>query len=167
MQKRERLVHGTYDASVDLLMSAVEIDLSTGCYLWTRGTTPHGYGRVCIKRKDYFAHRLMYELSNGLQPKSLQTKQFVCHKCDTPRCINPAHLFLGTQDDNLKDMAAKGRACKGEDKHNAKLNSNAVLNIRLSNKSSRTLAQEYGVSAKLIRNVRNNLIWRHVNATRS
>lgn len=87
-------------------------DRSTGCWLWTGGrqtpspTSPSGYGKVQVNGRRVFAHRRAYELACGPIPVGLQ----VLHRCDTPLCIRPAHLFLGTQADNMADMAAKGRA---------------------------------------------------------
>jgi hypothetical protein len=84
---------------------------NTGCWLWIGTTHPiGGYGRI-KKRIDknkwvqYEAHRVSYELFKGIIPKYLM----VCHKCDTPSCVNPNHLFLGTAKDNMQDMVSKGR----------------------------------------------------------
>jgi hypothetical protein len=84
--------------------------LGTKCWIWTANTSC-GYGRFRIgsavdgTRRKAFAHRLSYELANGAIPPGL----FVCHRCDTPACVNPAHLFVGTQQMNMSDCAAKGR----------------------------------------------------------
>ena len=72
----------------------------------------HGYGVFCLKRggkwRSHRAHRLSYQHYNGEMGKL-----FVCHSCDNPSCVNPAHLFLGTQKDNLADASRKGRIYKG------------------------------------------------------
>jgi hypothetical protein len=80
---------------------------STGCVLWTGFICPQGYARASWKGKEgVLVHRIAYEQVNGPFDPSLK----VCHRCDTPHCMNPGHLFLGTQKDNMRDMFAKGRA---------------------------------------------------------
>lgn len=82
-------------------------DPTTGCVLWTGFRCPLGYARTHWKGKGgVLVHRVAYEQVHGPFDPSLT----VCHRCDTPHCVNPAHLFLGTQKDNLRDMFAKGRA---------------------------------------------------------
>jgi hypothetical protein len=82
-------------------------DEQTGCVLWTGFVCPQDYARTWWNGRDgVLVHRIAYEQAYGPFDPSLK----VCHTCDTPRCSNPAHLFLGTQADNLRDMFAKGRA---------------------------------------------------------
>lgn len=78
---------------------------ANGCWLWAGKTDVHGYGLLAHDGKIVRAHRVAYSLMVGDIPAGL----YVCHKCDVPRCINPAHLFVGTQSDNIRDCAAKGR----------------------------------------------------------
>lgn len=76
------------------------------CWLWTSERFPTGYGRFKVGRRTwYIASRVAWLLAKGEQPDGL-----VCHRCDKPLCVNPAHLFLGTPNDNVQDMIAKGRA---------------------------------------------------------
>lgn len=84
-----------------------QFDPSTGCVLWKGFVCRFGYARTHWKGQDgVLVHRIAYEQFYGPFDPSLK----VCHTCDTPRCSNPPHLFLGTQKDNLRDMWAKGRA---------------------------------------------------------
>lgn len=87
---------------VVLLAEFVAVDHG-GCWLW-QGAKRNGYGRIRRGRGFVAAHRLVYEVVNGRVAKGL-----VCHRCDVPACVNPAHLFLGTAKDNTQDMVAKGR----------------------------------------------------------
>lgn len=87
------------------LLEKVHIDESRGCWEWTGYRNTLGYGRVRIEGKKELAHRVSYALFVGPITDSL----LVCHHCDNPSCINPSHLFLGTNSDNFRDMSAKGR----------------------------------------------------------
>jgi hypothetical protein len=76
------------------------------CWEWNKTTTIWGYGQAWYHGKRYAAHRLAFLLANGHLPDNMN----VCHSCDNRLCINPAHLFLGTHIDNMKDMKEKKRA---------------------------------------------------------
>jgi hypothetical protein len=78
------------------------------CWLWIASTAGKGYGQIRIPctRKNAYSHRVAYELAHGPLPE----KHFACHRCDTPRCCNPKHLFAGTSKENQQDMAAKKRS---------------------------------------------------------
>ena len=81
-----------------------KVDKTGECWLWT-GANVGGYGHINIGGRMVRSHRLSYEWANGPIPKGL----VVCHRCDTPACVNPAHLFAGSQRDNHKDCYVKGR----------------------------------------------------------
>lgn len=142
-----------------------------GCWLWTRTCNPQGYGTFTVKDKTVPAHRAAYAVFKG-EPGDLH----VCHRCDTPACINPDHLFLGTAKDNMADKARKGRSAKG-DTHGSKtrpervrrgathgmaiLTEPDVVAIRVSELSDEALAASYGVSVSAIEYARLRG-WRHV-----
>ena len=134
------------------------------CWPWT-GRTTGGYGKFMAscsggRSVDVLAHRFGYELASGPIPDGL----LVCHRCDNPPCQNPRHLFLGTISDNNADMAAKGRAPRGERRWNARLTVAAVRDIRArsSTVAQVDLAAEYGVSRAAIYRVVSRQTWRHV-----
>jgi hypothetical protein len=83
-----------------------------GCWLWKGLKFVDGYARL----RDRRAHRVFYERNIGPIPKGM----IVCHNCDVPHCVNPAHLFLGTPKTNLEDMVKKGRALTGKKNHFSK-----------------------------------------------
>ena len=140
------------------------------CWLWLGAHNPLGYGRIGMKHKSYLTHRLSYELSYGPIPDGL----FVCHHCDTPACVKPDHLFLGTHWDNIQDMMHKHRyltprrlkgIVKGVKNGAAKLTDSDVLSIRndfLPRKVTlRNLAIRYNVSIGTISNIVDRRSWKH------
>lgn len=87
------------------LQSGSKIDPNTGCWLWQKKPQSSGYGTIMINYKWWLVHRLSYSLLVG----PLLEGQLVLHKCDVRMCINPDHLFVGTQKHNLEDMYKKKR----------------------------------------------------------
>ena len=87
-----------------------KVEKTETCWIWTGGVNKPGvrggeHGIVCIHNRHVFAHRFSYELHNGPIPEGL----FVLHHCDVPRCVNPAHLYVGTQQDNMNDAKRRNR----------------------------------------------------------
>jgi hypothetical protein len=141
-----------------------KVDRVNDCWVWTAYRKPEGYGQFTVRKGDFRgAHVVSYALANGpIRPGSV-----VCHRCDNPPCVNPDHLFLGTQVENTLDMVSKGRArhTRGTDRANARLNDDAVRHIRSVARYRgliRDLAEEFGVSTTTIRAVREQRRWRHV-----
>lgn len=83
---------------------------STGCWEWQGWAVPKGYGGINYQGKKIYVHRLAWILKRGTIPKGLH----VLHHCDNPPCVNPDHLFLGTNDDNIRDCIVKGRQRGGD-----------------------------------------------------
>lgn len=131
------------------------------CWRWTGATSGQGYGYIRIARRCVFAHRTSWALSVGLTHFGLG----VLHTCDNPPCVNPAHLFLGTNTDNMRDKTAKGRQAAGSRHGCAKLSEFDVAEIRRLDSSRaiarRDLAARYGVTKEAISYIV-RCGWRHV-----
>jgi hypothetical protein len=119
------------------------------CWEWQGARRPFGYGRFGIAGKNVEAHRVSWQLANGPVRPGIK----ILHTCDNPSCVNPGHLFPGTQQDNIADMNAKGRARSGsgpdERAPNAVVTPQIVAEIRAAwgNRPTQAqLAERYGIS---------------------
>lgn len=140
-----------------------KVDKQGDCWVWTGARSSGRYGSLAADGKNWRAHRLSYEIHNGPIPDGL----YVCHSCDNPPCVNPEHLFLGTQRDNMGDMVQKGRlvAPSGETHGMSRLNTSKVLAIRKARSAGQTLqsiASEHGVGISTIHSVVKRETWKHV-----
>ncbi len=143
-----------------------------GCWEWT-STTHNGYGQFesggismpALKSKKRGAHQVSYEAYHGAIPKGLVVR----HTCDNPLCINPDHLILGTQADNVSDREARGRRkdINGEQIGTAKLTSDDILKIRSSSEPLSVLAERYGVHKSNISLIRSGKSWKHLSLVES
>lgn len=146
-------------ATTDAARFWAKVDRSDGCWEW-RGHTCLGYGHFKTDGLDRKAHRVSFEFHHGTIPDGLK----VLHRCDNTRCVNPAHLFLGTQADNIRDMVTKGRqrGAVGARNHRAKLTDVDVVAIRQSTERTIDVARRLCVSRGLVSMIRTRAIWRHV-----
>jgi hypothetical protein len=135
---------------------------NTGCWFWMGAVNTYGYPHSYMGGKCYMMHRVSYEAHKGPIPKGL----LACHHCDTPLCINPDHIFIGTEADNSADCARKGRASRGEKHPFAKLNEAKVREMRAIHAAGGTqitqLARMFGVSRPVAQKVCQGKLWRHV-----
>lgn len=133
------------------------------CWEWIGYRKPDGYGRVCWGGRNRQAHSVAYELTKGPIPKG----HGVLHTYDNPPCCNPSHLFVGTQQDNVRDMINKGRGKKarGESSGKSKLNNKKVRAIKkLLSKGmyQYLIGEKFGVSQSAIASINRGATWRHV-----
>jgi hypothetical protein len=138
----------------------------SGCWLWTASCGQYGYGQFSLKNSPRFSHRVAWELYKGEIPEGM----CVLHKCDTPACVNPNHLFLGTRRDNNADMCAKGRFRgywpSGEKHGNARLSLEQVTAILADKRLQKTIAVSYGMSQSQISNIKRRQHWKSVEQSR-
>lgn len=132
-----------------------------GCWIWTGGWKANGYG-VLNGHSNVLAHRASYEAFNGEIPEGYE----VCHRCDTPACVNPEHLFVGTTRDNARDSANKGRRkfnrMPGERNPSARLTEQDAIAVFHDRRPARAIAEELGVSESLVRHIRTGRKWASV-----
>lgn len=133
-----------------------------GCWLFSGCWTGPGYGNIGFNGKNILAHRLSYMLLVG----PLDAKTVLRHKCDTPACINPAHLIPGSFAENSADMVRRRRNQYGSARWNAKLDEQAVIEIRQSSGTDEEMALKYGVCRATVTYVRRGKTWKQVTASR-
>lgn len=138
------------------------------CWVWN-GSKTRKYGQLALvikgERRSVRAHRLSWFLHFGEIPDGM----VVCHRCDNPECVNPSHLFIGTQLENINDRHNKGRTVgpkRGELNHSSKLTQKDVNEIRAHKKAGKytyqQLADIYGISRRLAIKIVKNQAWKEV-----
>lgn len=137
------------------------VEKSDGCWIWEGTKNKNGYGSVTVNYKRLYAHRFAWFLTHGKMPE-----QFLLHSCDTPLCVNPAHLSEGTAADNAADMARKGRSGnRGERSKMAKLTDEKVREIRTRMSNGETIcaiSRELKMSTGTICGIKHYKRWKHV-----
>lgn len=146
-----------------------EPEPNSGCWLWTDHTDGDGYGIIWVGggKRTKRAHRVSYELYKGAIPLD----RMVCHRCDNRACVNPEHLCLGTNADNMSDMVRRGRSATvinpmpGEKNGRAKLTETAVRQIRelrSSGVGTKHIAAQYRIDRSTVQRIVRGEDWGHV-----
>jgi hypothetical protein len=156
-------------ASLEWLRQRIEsrivyADQTDACWEWVGAFFSDGYPQISYRNRPLRVHRAVMELYRGVPGLLDKTNEAqVLHRCDNPKCVNPAHLFLGTPADNMRDRDQKGRSTHGERHRWAKLTVAEVVEIRRLRRSGMSLAaiaRRFGVSKSGVNNVVNGHAWR-------
>ena len=155
---------------VDRFWSKVDRCEPDQCWEWKAAKDIAGYGRLNRFGRPELSHRVSYQLHHGPIPEGLH----VLHSCDNPGCVNPAHLHLGTNTDNIREKMERGRcsrsgglppgSCGGETNHKSKLTNEQAIQIRIryaaGGVSQKQLGDEFGVSRGVISSIINGRSYR-------
>lgn len=147
--------------SRERLEKKIERVTETGCWLWLGVVNDSGYGTIVFNGRVQRVHRLLWKELIGEIPEGM----FLLHRCDIPCCVNPSHLFVGTQNDNMKDMARKKRSAIGVKNCMSKLADEDIRRIfllRADGLLQREIAVRFGVNRATISYILGGVTWRHV-----
>jgi len=155
-KNRKKRFYPTIDIAVRLDKWSIP-EPNTGCWLWFGSQDRDGYGKLIRQRKHVRAHRASFEVHCGPIPVGM----YVLHRCDMPACINPEHLFLGSNQDNMDDMMRKGRKCLRPTKGKTKLTPEQILAIRQDRRSLIEIAEEYKITSTYASRIRcKRVVWK-------
>jgi len=156
----EEIIMNIQDKDITRFWSKVDSKGPDDCWLWTASTAVGqlDYGRFKVEGKTVKAHRFSYILAHG----AIAAGQMVRHKCDTPRCVNPSHLELGSHMDNMRDRSERGRVARGFATATAILTDGEVIDIYHINLPQRQLAKMFGVSQSVVSQIKSGRTWTHI-----
>lgn len=144
------------------LERSIHYEVNSGCWLWSGAMERHGYGRLFGSDGHIqSAHRASWEIHNGPIADGL----CVCHRCDTPACVNPSHLFLGSQRENIQDASRKRRTPLGERQGHSKLKNAEVLEIRrlaASGEKQKDIGRRFGIAQPTVSEIVARRRWPHI-----
>jgi hypothetical protein len=163
---RNKKIHGEsnyIDLCKKKIINSIKTD-ANNCWIWQKSKHRQGYGNLGIGKKHILAHRLSWEVFKGPIPSGIK----VCHHCDIPSCVNPDHLFLGTQKENVKDAIEKGkfkdrRSALGEKAGSSKLKEFQVAQIRkqyAEGTSRKELEKKFKVGSTCIQKIITGKTWK-------
>lgn len=130
----------------------------SGCWIWLGQITRQGYGVATFGGEQIRAHRLAYRAYHG----GIQSGLSVCHKCDTPACVNPTHLFAGTHAENMADKKEKGRQARGADISASGLSDDQVRQIYASSQTIKEICRRFGLGRGTVQSIKSGRTWQHV-----
>lgn len=145
----------------EIFWSYVDRDQKNDCWLWTAYRVPRGYGKFRVGSNKEYAHRVSRVIAHGPIPLKLQ----VLHSCDNPPCVNPEHLFLGTNKINRADSVNKSRHARGVGHGRHKINEDDVRNIRVLHTQGFHVSiamRLYDLSKTQIERIINKRLWKHL-----
>lgn len=143
----------------DLARFWSRVSKQEGCWLWTAGKFSNGYGAFRINGNNVRAHRFSFFLK---QQMPIPNNTVVRHSCDTKACVNPQHLLIGSQQDNVDDRNSRGRQAKGESVPTAKLTDGQIESVRRDLRSQRKIATAFGVTRTAVQKIQQRKAWKHV-----
>ena len=124
----------------------------SGCWIWEKRLhNPRRYGLIGLRQKDRYAHRFSWRLHRGEIPDGL----YVCHKCDIPECVNPDHLFLGTQAENIRDRNNKGRGGTVTESQVSE-----IRKLHAGGECQKDLAMKYSIDPSQVSRIVNQRAWK-------
>jgi len=132
-----------------------KVDKSGDCWEWTASRMGHGYGQLNVNGRPRLAHRLSYEIHIGPIPSG----KCVCHICDNPSCVNPSHLFSGTQSENIADMISKGRG--GQSKITAG-DARVFRDLADAGLSVTGISKFFNVGRNTVQHIKDRRTWQHI-----
>lgn len=151
------------DELIGRFYTKIEKEDENGCWIWGASKNQYGYGQIAFQKKPILAHRLSYIIHKGNISKSCVIR----HTCDTPACVNPNHLEIGTQADNMNDMWERKRGnttikSRGCHHYLSKLTEEQVKSIRSSNKTVQELSDDYNIKYHAMWNIVHKRTWKHL-----
>lgn len=134
---------------------------NTGCWLWFGAKGVGGYGVLSVRSRKRLAHRVAWVLANR---REIRAGKMICHRCDNPPCVNPDHLYEGTNRENSRDKVRRNRQPRGSQVGGAKLTGELAARLRAARTWSelRQIAAKAGVSENHAREVRRARSWKHL-----
>lgn len=153
------------NCGLDVALFWLKVKRQGNCWVWTGAKDRKGYGHMTRGQESFTSHRYSWLICNGHIP----SHQWVLHKCDTPSCVRPSHLYLGTHDDNMRDMRIKKRkkgnngGLRGETHGCHVLTENQIQSIRTTTGiTQRELGKRYGVTQATISSILTRRTWKHL-----
>jgi len=146
------------ESDIERFWSKVDKRGPDDCWEWNTRKFRNGYGRFMMRKVVFLAHRCSAALA-GLDIDGL----YVCHRCDNPACVNPRHLFVGTQDDNMQDARCKGRTARGGRLSKLSVRDvGAIYEDLVDGMTHEEVAKRHGTTEPTVRGIAHGRTWKHL-----